>query len=138
MKIEVEGLGQLRDSLEGYVEKLGDAFSAASETVAATFIDRNDVFVPKETGALRNSANYYQEGEGWGTVTVVGYGFETTGSFYRVGMPVPQEPRTYAVDQEENYPRKRWPGTIVLYMQDGFDGYRQEALDTIIEELSSV
>jgi hypothetical protein len=138
MRIEVENLERLRDALERHIEKLGDAFAAASETVAATFIDRNDVFVPKETGALRNSAGYYQEGNGWGTETVVGYGFETTGSFYRVGRAVPQEPRVYAVDQEENYPRKRWPGTIVLYMQDGFDGYRQEALVTIIEELSSV
>lgn len=136
MTIRVEGLDELRAALEKRIETLGDAFMSASETVAATFLARNDVFVPKETGALRDSGNFYQEGEGWGTETVVGYGFETNGSFYREGRMTPQEPKLYAVDQEDNYPVKRWPGTIVLYMEKGFGEYRQEAFDTIIEELS--
>lgn len=136
MTVRLEGLEKLQHALEKHVEKLGKAFVSASETVAATFIARNDVFVPKETGALRDSGGFYQEGDGWGTETIVGYGFETSGSFYREGRTTPQEPKTYAVDQEDNYPVKRWPGTIVLYMEKGFDDYRQEAFSTIIEELS--
>ena len=138
MKVKIEGIGKLKKALDKHVRDLGKAFESASETVADTFIDRNDVYVPLETGALRDSGGHFQEGTGWQTVTVVGYGFETSQSFFREGRKDPQEPRRYALRQEFEYPEKTEPGAIMLYMTTGFEEYRQEAFDTITMELSKV
>lgn len=138
MKVKIEGIDKLKKALDRHVRELGKAFESASETVADTFIERNDVYVPWDTQALRDSGGHFQEGSGWQTVTVVGYGFETSQSFFRPGRSEPQEPRLYAVIQEDSYPIKTKAGTIVLFMEKGFENYRQEAFDTITMELSKV
>lgn len=141
MKVKIEGIDKLKKALDKHVRDLGKAFESASETVADTFIDRNDVYVPLETGALRDSGGHFQEGTGWQTVTVVGYGFETSQNFFRAGRKDPQEPWKYAFGdhgQENNYDPKRTAGTIILFMEKGFENYRQEAFDTITMELSQV
>lgn len=138
MKFKLEGIKELKKALEAHSKALGNAFAQASEDVADAFIKRNDVYVPLETGALRNSGQHFQEGKGWSTVTVIGYGFPTTETFYRPGRTEPQNPTLYALLQEEEFPDKRTPGTIMLYMETGFENYRTEAIDTITMELSKV
>lgn len=138
MKFKLEGVKELKKALEAHSKALGKAFNDASETVADTFLKRNDSFVPLETGALRNSGQYFQEGNGWTTVTVIGYGFPTTMDFYRPYRKEPQNPTLYALRQEEEYPNKRTPGTIMNYFEIGFENFRSEAINTITLELSKV
>lgn len=141
MRVKIEGIDKLKKALDKHVKELGQRFSEVSADVADTFLKRNDVFVPLETGALRGSGMWYQEKAGFQTETIVGYGFEPEWTYYREGRTKPQEPWKYAYGehgQENNYPTKQIPGTIMEFMEIGFEGYRQEAFDTITMELSKV
>ena len=141
MKVKIEGIGELKKALNRHVRELGERFKEASADVADTFLRRNDVYVPLETGALRGSGMWYQENSRFETQTIVGYGFQPEGTYFRQGRTTPQEPWKYAFGdhgQENNYPTKQIPGTIMLFMEKGFENYRQEAFDTITMELSKV
>ena len=141
MKVKIEGIGKLKKALNQHVRDLGKRFEEVSANVADTFLRRNDVYVPIETGALRGSGMWYQEKDGFQTETIVGYGFEPEWTYYREGRTKPQEPWKYAFGdhgQENNYDPKKTAGTIILFMEKGFENYRQEAFDTITMELSQV
>lgn len=138
MKVKIEGIPALKKALSRKLDLMGKAFEAGCYTVADTFILRNDVYVPEDSGALGASGGYFQDGKGFETVTVIGYGFMTDETFYRGNRTTPQEPWLYAVIQEDEYPNKLTPGTIMLYMEIGFENYRDEAYHTIIAALESV
>lgn len=106
MKFRMEGQKEFKASLRAYRKATGDAFKRASEMAADHIRDEAIQLTPIDTGALRASADYYSRGSGWGTVTIVGFGFKVSGFFDEDGIE--KEPRLYAVDQHEmpyNHPR---------------------------------
>lgn len=140
MKVRIEGLPQLHKALKAHQKALGNAFEHVCADAADTFLRRNDVFVPVETGALRASGIWVQEGSGFGTVTIIGYGADPEGSFYRQGRDTPQEPHLYAKYQEENHETKRTPFTVWYYLRDGIRDFFHDggAMQIIVAELSKV
>lgn len=117
-KVKIEGMADFARALRATQKKYGKAFEKGSDWAAQRFLEENNRLVPKETGALRASAGHYQEGKGWETETVIGYGFEVSGFFREPGHEE-KEPREYAAIQEIAYERKRTAGTIIYYLQTG-------------------
>jgi hypothetical protein len=99
MKMRLEGRNEFKAALRDYRKRTGDAFKQASEMAAFHIKDEAQQIVPVDTGALRASADYFMRGSGWGTVTIVGFGFKVSGYFDENGNP--KVPRDYAVDQHE-------------------------------------
>lgn len=140
MKVKVYGIPELYKALKSHQRALGAAFEHVSADVADTFLRRNDVFVPLETGALRASGVWVQEGSGFNTVTFVGYGADPEGSFYRQGRDTPQEPHLYAKYQEETHETKKTAFTVWYYLESGIRDFFQDggAMEIIVAELSKV
>lgn len=114
MKYKLEGVKDFKAGLRAYRKASGAAFQRASEMAADHIRDEAQQLVPVDTGALRASADYYSRGSGWGTVTIIGFGFKVTGFFDENGQA--KVPREYAVEQHE-YPYAHSDGRTFLYLE---------------------
>jgi hypothetical protein len=140
MKVKVEGIKELRKALRKYAEDLGDAFKLGCENVAETFISHTDIIdlVKYDSGALRASAIWFQDKDGFQTETIIGYGAKITQAFFRPGRSTPQEPHKYAYYQHDEMPSALYPGTQWMWMDDGLDMFAPRIVGIIIEEMSRV
>lgn len=130
MRLKLEGVRELTSALKKIQRSYGKAFEKASGWAAEQLLVRIEPTVPIETGALRASAGWQQEGKGWNTVTWVGYGYPVSG-FYRGDEE--KHPEDYAVMQHDWYETKRTPGTrwqyLLLGIQDNEDFISQVFFD---------
>lgn len=117
MKLKLEGVRELTSALKKIQRNYGKAFEKASGWAAEQLLVRIEPTVPLESGALRASAGWQQEGKGWNTITWVGYGYPVSGYYGPDGRE--KHPEDYAVMQHDWYPDKRTPGTRMLYLELG-------------------
>jgi hypothetical protein len=131
-KIKLEGVGAFNRALDKVHRDLGRSFVAASERAAQSLLRETAPLVPVETGALLASGDFIQDGKGWETQTIIGYGFDIAGMPGPVYMRGNQEkiPAEYAVIQHDEYPQKRTSGTTMYYLELGID-YNFEYLSDI-------
>lgn len=115
-RIKIEGIGALAKALKRYEKDTGSAFKKGCAEAAQTLLDNTNELVPLDTGALRASANYYQDGKGWSTETIIGYGFAVSGFIDDMGLE--KDPSLYAVNQHETLWYKH-PYGQALFLQAG-------------------
>lgn len=122
-KIKLEGVGDFKRALGKAHRDLGRSFVAASERAAHSLLTETAPLVPIETGALLASGQFFQDGKGWQTQTIIGYGFDIAGMPGPVYRRGDQEkvPAEYAVIQHEYYPEKKRAGATVHYLLLGID-----------------
>lgn len=125
MKIKAEFVGakELKKALERANKGMAKSFVAASKRAAESLLRETEPLVPYETGALLASGAYVQDGKGWATETIVGYGFSLAG---RPGPILKRRgsekfPEEYAVVQHEEYENKKTPGTTIEYLKLSLD-----------------
>lgn len=136
MKAKITGEKELLKALKKYQTEQGKKFKAAAQDAAELILEKTSPLVPFETEALKNSDGWFQIGRGWGTETIIGFGFEVTG-YRRRGRQEDQEPRLYAVRQHgPEYPNKRQPGTINFYFTVGIDQSMEAVSDLIYSYLA--
>jgi hypothetical protein len=122
-KIKLEGAGAFKKALDKAHRDFGRSFTAASERAAESLLAETAPMVPYETGALLASGDFFQQGKGWQTQTIIGYGFDISGKPGPIPMRGDQVkvPSDYAVAQHEEYPAKRTAGTTIYYLELSID-----------------
>lgn len=138
MKVKIEGLPELRKALQRYKKDLGEAFAKGCEDAAETFLNRTDVLVKYETGALRESGIWFQDKSGFQTETIIGYGAAITTAYYRRGRNTPQEPELYARRQHEDIEGALWPVTTDQWIVHGIDYFSEDMSNSIVAEMRRV
>lgn len=118
VKVKIEGIKELNKALKQYQKATGDAFKKGCNEAASTFLKNNEELVPLDTGELRASGDYFQDGKGWSTVTVIGYGFSVSGFIDEMGLE--KDPSLYAVNQHETLWYKH-PYGQALFLQAGIE-----------------
>ena len=117
-RVKLEGIGALNKALKSYANKTGTAFKKGCKEAAEMVLANTAELVPKDTGALRASGDHFQDGKGWGTVTVIGYGFSVSGFIDEMGLE--KDPSLYAVNQHETLWYKH-PVGQASFLQAGVD-----------------
>jgi hypothetical protein len=138
MEVKVEGIKELDKALGRYVKDLGAAFAKGCEDAAETFLNRTDVLVKYETGALRESGVWFQEKDGFQTETIIGYGAKITTNYYRDGRDYPQQPELYARRQHDDIEGALFPVTTDKWIVHGISFFSDDMSNLIVQEMSRV
>ena len=138
MKVTVLGLPELEKALGKYAKSLGTAFAKGCEDAAETFLNRTDVLVKYETGALRESGVWFQEKDGFQTETIIGYGAKITTDYYREGRDYPQQPELYARRQHEDIAGALFRVTTDEWIVHGINYFSEDMSNLIAQEMSRV
>lgn len=123
MKLKLEGIAALSKALSKYDRDTGRAYARGLGGVARAIYVDADSMVPVDTGALRESGDYWTEGNGWKSVGYVGYGFEVQG-FARI-------PADYALFQHDEPFLRKW-------LEEAVENQADDAQYLFRQELSSV
>jgi hypothetical protein len=123
VKFKLEGIAALSKALQKYDKDTGRAYARGLGGVARAIYVDADAMVPVDTGALRESGDYWIEGTGWRSVGYVGYGFAVEG-FERT-------PANYAVFQHDLPFERKW-------LEDAVENQADDASYLFWQELSSV
>lgn len=134
-RFKLEGKREFMAALKKHHRDLNKAFARGSAQAADYLLDTIEYLVPLDTGALRESGDWFQIKENGTTVTIIGYGFPVSGFYDEWGRE--KDPSQYAVYQHE-IPYNHDNEETWLYLEIGLDQEEGQMMNIITTEMMRV